>query len=163
MSPEGGKRATLLFRALPKQPRISSGDRRKLKQFADLLSENLAHEAGFTCLFTGDRELRRLNRFFLGNDNPTDVLSFPAYNGAGELGEMAISIERANAQAGEFGHSCLDEIRILMLHGLLHLKGQDHERDKGEMARAEGKWRRALGLPMALIARSRAKRGAGKR
>jgi probable rRNA maturation factor len=162
MSPEGGKRPTLLFRALPKQSRLAVVDRNELKNFADLLAKNLA-DASFTCLLTGDRELRRLNRSFLGSDYPTDVLSFPAYGSASDLGEMAISIDRAKAQADEFGHSCLDEIRILMLHGLLHLSGHDHERDNGEMARAERKWRSAFGLPVTLIARSRTRRGAAKR
>jgi probable rRNA maturation factor len=163
MSPEGGKRPTLLFRALPKQPRISLDHRRELRNFADLLEKNLADAGSFTCLLTGDRELQRLNRSFLGNDYPTDVLSFRAPHHASDLGEMAISIDRANAQADEFGHSCLDEIRILMLHGLLHLTGHDHERDKGEMARAERKWRIVFGLPTTLIARSRVKQGAAKR
>jgi probable rRNA maturation factor len=106
--------------------------------------------------------LQRLNRSFLGNDYPTDVLSFPAYSGADDLGEMAISIDRATAQADKFGHSRLDEIRILMLHGLLHLTGHDHESDNGEMAQAERKWRRTLGLPATLIDRSRTRRGAAK-
>ncbi len=163
MSPEGGKRPTLLFRALPKQPRISPADRRELKSFADLLSEKLANAAGFTCLFTGDGELRRLNNSFLGHNYPTDVLSFPTANGNGDLGEMAISIARAKAQADQFGHSYLDEIRILMLHGFLHLTGLDHERDQGEMARAEQKWRDVFGLPSTLIARSRVSRGVAKR
>ena len=163
MSSEGGKRPTLLFRALPKQPLISVLDRRELKNFADLLAKNVADASGFTCLFTGDSELQRLNRSFLGNDYPTDVLSFPAPQNANGIGEMAISIDRAKAQADEFGHSCLDEIRILMLHGLLHLTGHDHERDKGEMARAERKWRLSFGLPATLIARSRTNRGAAKR
>ncbi len=163
MSTEGGKRPTLLFRGVPKQPGLSPADRRELKNFAGILSQNLAAAAGFTCLLTGDGELQRLNRSFLGNDYPTDVLSFPAHNGVSGLGEMAISIDRANAQADQFGHSCLDEIRILMLHGLLHLTGYDHERDQGEMAWAEQKWRGVFGLPTTLIARSRARQGAAKR
>lgn len=163
MSSEGGKRPTLLFRALPKQPRLDAVDRRELKDFAASLAKNLADASRFTCLLTGDRELQRLNRSFLGNDYPTDVLSFPAYDSTGDLGEMAISIDRAKVQADEFGHSCVDEIRILMLHGLLHLAGHDHERDNGEMARAERKWRRTFGLPATLIARGRTRRGAVKR
>jgi probable rRNA maturation factor len=70
------------------------------------------------------------------------------------LGEIAISVERAEAQARSFGHSRLDEIRILMLHGLLHLSGMDHENDRGEMARAEAHWRAQFGLPETLIART---------
>jgi probable rRNA maturation factor len=112
----------------------------------------------FTCLVTNDRELRRLNNDFLGHDYPTDVLSFPAPNANGNLGEIAISAERAAAQAQEFGHSTVDEIRILLLHGVLHLTGMDHEADQGEMQRSEEKWRAEFGLPGALIARATASR-----
>ena len=58
------------------------------------------------------------------------------------LGEIAISSERAAAQAAEFGHTWLEEVKILMLHGMLHLAGLDHERDGGKMAREEKRWRR---------------------
>ena len=69
------------------------------------------------------------------------------------IGDIAISIDRARAQAREFGHTVDDEICILMLHGVLHLKGMDHECDGGDMARAETEWRRKLRLPLALIER----------
>ena len=69
------------------------------------------------------------------------------------LGEIAISHHRAAAQAADFGHALEDEIRILMLHGLLHLLGMDHETDRGAMRRAETRWRRRLGLPVGLIER----------
>jgi probable rRNA maturation factor len=108
----------------------------------------------FQCLVTDDRELRKLNRQFLGKDYPTDVLSFPE-PGSGAIGELAISAQRAKAQAEEFGHPVVEEIRILMLHGVLHLLGMDHERDRGRMARAESLWRRKLGLPNSLIERVR--------
>ena len=104
-------------------------------------------------MLTDDAELHRLNHAFLHHDYPTDVLSFPSHNGLGQLGEMAISIERAALQAREFGHPRIDEIRILMLHGLLHLGGMDHESDRGEMARAEAAWRSEFGLPETLIGR----------
>ena len=70
------------------------------------------------------------------------------------LGELAISLDRARAQAAEHGHTLDDELRILMLHGALHLAGFDHEHDQGEMARAESRWRKRLGLPNGLIERS---------
>jgi probable rRNA maturation factor len=134
--------------------RVPSGLRRAdVRAFARLLREGVARGRDFHCLITDDRELRRLNRRFLGHDYPTDVLSFPSESGGG-LGEMAISAGRAAAQARQHGHSRLDEISILMLHGLLHLKGMDHEMDDGVMARAETRWRRKLGLPVGLIARS---------
>ncbi len=103
-----------------------------------------------TCLITDDRELRRLNRQFRGLDYATDVLSFPNENG----GELAISLDRAKAQAAEHGHTVFDELRILMLHGVLHLRGMDHETDSGEMRRAETRLRRKYGLPTGLIERS---------
>jgi probable rRNA maturation factor len=90
--------------------------------------------------------LRRLNRQFRGLDYPTDVLSFPAAAPAARLGDLAISLGRARAQAREFGHDIEHEVEILMLHGLLHLLGFDHETDRGQMARAEKRWRTRLGL-----------------
>ncbi|MBV8549957.1 MAG: rRNA maturation RNase YbeY [Acidobacteriaceae bacterium] len=152
MSPDG---STVLFRALPPDLKFATADKRILQQFARALAKRIAGDRAFTCLVTNDRELHRLNRQFLGHDYATDVLSFPAGESNGNLGELAISIERAEVQASEFGHSRLDEVRILMLHGLLHLIGLDHEKDRGEMARAERKWRAAFGLPVSLIARSR--------
>jgi probable rRNA maturation factor len=104
-----------------------------------------------TCLITDDRELRRLNRKFRGKNYATDVLSFPSLEAG--AGEIAISLDRAAEQAAEHGHSLTDEIRILMLHGVLHLTGMDHETDTGEMARAEKRWRKRLGLPSGLIER----------
>lgn len=109
---------------------------------------------GFNVLLTDDRELRRLNRQFLGKDYATDVLSFRSQEGGAWLGEMAISVERAEEQAARLGHSVEEEIGILMLHGALHLMGLDHEKDAGEMRRVESKWRRRLGLAAGLIERS---------
>ena len=124
--------------------------------------------------------MRRLNREFRGKDSTTDVLSFPAgdmlprkNNGSlaserlgmrktgdknrspvlPRAGDIAISLPRARAQARRFGHSTEREIRILMLHGLLHLLGLDHSTDGGRMGRAEKRWRARLGLPAGLIER----------
>lgn len=127
-----------------------------LRTFARSIAARVAGHRAFTCVISDDSELRELNHTYLGHDYATDVLSFP-YNRSGpNLGELIISIERAEAQAADFGHSRIDEIRILMLHGLLHLTGMDHEKDRGEMAEAEDKWREELGLPLALIARTEA-------
>jgi len=128
--------------------------RRALNGFAERLASEVAGGRSFTCLLTKDRELRRLNREFRKQDHATDVLSFPAGAGSGTLGDIAISYQRAKSQAGEYGHPVQREIEILMLHGLLHLLGMDHEADRGRMARAESKWRAALGLPCGLIARA---------
>jgi probable rRNA maturation factor len=139
----------VLFRRVPTTLR-----RRPLQEFACALRDRVAGGRAFHCLITDDRELRRLNRQFRGADYATDVLSFPAEAGAGILGELAISAGRATAQARQFGHSRVDEIRVLMLHGVLHLTGLDHETDSGRMARAEARWRRKLDLPAGLIARA---------
>jgi probable rRNA maturation factor len=109
----------------------------------------------FTCLIAGDEELRRLNREFRKQDYATDVLSFPSRQTLGFLGDIAISFQHARRQAAEYGHSAGQEIEILMLHGVLHLLGMDHEKDHGQMARAENKWRAAFGLPGGLIVRAR--------
>jgi probable rRNA maturation factor len=148
----------VLFRRAPAEL-----NRRSLERFARTLRGEVARGAGFTCLIAGDTELRRLNRAFLGKDYPTDVLSFPGTSSTGLLGEMAISAARARAQAAAFGHSLEDEIRILMLHGLLHLLGMDHETDRGQMARAEARWRQRLGLREGLIERVYATRKSGSR
>jgi probable rRNA maturation factor len=74
---------------------------------------------------------------------------------AAELGELAISFDRASEQAVLQGHGIEEELRILILHGILHLRGMNHETDRGEMARAERAWRKRLGLPAGLIERTR--------
>jgi probable rRNA maturation factor len=151
MSSDG---STVLFGAIPQRLQFSPEDKRRLRRFARELERRVADGNTFTCLITNDGELQRLNREFLGHDYPTDVLSFPGAPGTGSLGEIALSCERAEAQAQEFGHVRGDEIRILMLHGVLHLVGMDHERDGGEMDRAERRWRAEFGLPASLIARA---------
>ena len=144
----------VLFRRAPAEL-----NRRNLERFAQVLREEVAHGAGFQCLVTDDRELRRLNREFLGNDYATDVLSFPeeGFHTAAEgwSGEIAISAQRAREQALAYGHSIEHEICILMLHGVLHLMGMDHETDRGKMARAEADWRIRLALPAGVIERVR--------
>jgi probable rRNA maturation factor len=168
MSPEG---STVTFRRVPEILRRKL--QRPLQRFASTLETEVAAGSPFDCLVTTDAELRRLNRVFRGHDAPTDVLSFPvgpgrrsmvgqvlppakAASGSDDfprLGDLAISLPRARAQARQFGHTLQDEIRILMLHGLLHLRGMDHETDRGRMARAERRWRARLGLPHGLIER----------
>jgi probable rRNA maturation factor len=109
-------------------------------------------------LLADDATLRRLNRTFRGKNTATDVLSFPAGdagdgNGSGVAGDLAISLETAARQAVRFGHSLRDEVRVLLLHGTLHLAGFDHEADSGEMTAREAELRRELGLATSLIAR----------
>jgi probable rRNA maturation factor len=105
-------------------------------------------------LLAGDATLKRLNRQFRGKNSPTDVLSFPAAPESGIAGDLAISLETAARQAAQFGHSLRDEVRILLLHGALHLAGFDHEADSGEMAAREAELRRQFRLPSGLIARA---------
>jgi probable rRNA maturation factor len=140
MSPDD---PSLLFRHSSRRVR-----RTPLRDFLIELASRLARGRGVTCLITTDAELRRLNRQFRGKDYATDVLSFPP-------DEMAISLDRAAEQAKELGHSLEEELRILMLHGLLHLRGMDHETDSGQMRRAETLWRKRLGLPSGLIERAK--------
>jgi len=116
-------------------------------------------------LLADDSTLKRLNRTFRGKNQSTDVLSFPASattvffgdpKGPELAGDLAISLETAVRQAARFGHSLRDEVRVLLLHGVLHLAGFDHESDSGEMAAREAELRRKLGLPTSLIARAAA-------
>ena len=156
-SPEG---SSVTFRRVPPTLR-----RAPIQRFASTLQKQVVRNRSFDILITGDAELRRLNRDFRGKDYPTDVLSFPAalpseprrgalWAGSGpHLGDIAISLGRARAQAREFGHAIEQEVQILMLHGVLHLMGHDHETDSGAMARAEKRWRARLGLPNGLIER----------
>ena len=128
-------------------------DRERLEAFARSLVERVTGRKPFACRITGDAELHRLNQNYLGHDYATDVLSFPA--GQDDfVGDLAISRQRAGAQAREFGHDIHQEIEILMLHGVLHLTGLDHENDDGRMRRVETRWRKEFGLPTGLIERS---------
>jgi probable rRNA maturation factor len=107
-------------------------------------------------LVTGNAELRSLNRRFRAQDQPTDVLSFPPAPGFRNrlAGDIAISADIARQNARRLGHSAAQEIKILALHGVLHLVGYDHEHDQGTMAGKEADMRRALGLPPGLIERN---------
>jgi probable rRNA maturation factor len=133
-------------------------DREELRGFLDQLKRRVLRGRTIICLIANDTEVRRLNRQFRGKNQATDVLSFPPAKPNGLAGDIAISLDRARIQAAERGHSLADELRILMLHGALHLAGMNHESDSGEMARAESRWRKTLGLPDGLIERTADKR-----
>jgi len=107
-------------------------------------------------LLTTSAEMKSLNRRFRGKDKPTDVLSFPAEPGAArkDAGEIAISAEIATKNARSLGHAPAEEVKILILHGLLHLRGYDHECDNGQMATREKQLRAKLHLPLGLIERT---------
>ena len=102
------------------------------------------------------RTLATLYGQFLGHNYATDVLSFPSGEPIGPLGDIAISLERAKAQAAEHRHRIEEEVRILLLHGVLHLLGHDHEGDEGEMRERESRCRQKYGLPSGLIERAEA-------
>ncbi|MFZ0991016.1 MAG: rRNA maturation RNase YbeY, partial [Candidatus Sulfotelmatobacter sp.] len=110
-------------------------------------------------LVTSSSELKSLNRRFRGADRATDVLSFPAplltaRRARRVAGDVAISADIARENARRFGHSAADEVKILALHGILHLAGFDHERDNGAMTRKESRLRRQLKLEGSLIERA---------
>ncbi len=99
-------------------------------------------------LVTGDRRIQELNRRYLDRDRPTDVLSFPDGDALPDgfvlCGQIVISLDTALRQARELGHPLLRELEELVLHGLLHLLGYDHEADHGEMEALELRLREEL-------------------
>jgi probable rRNA maturation factor len=110
-------------------------------------------------LITNSSELRSLNSRFRGKNKPTDVLSFPASilvptHAKQVAGDLAISADIARENARRLGHSLAAEIKILALHGILHLAGFDHEQDNGEMAHKETRLRQQLKLESGLIERT---------
>lgn len=119
----------------------------ELTTWLEALVAEVAPEAeSFAVRFTSDREVRRLNRTYRGRDYPTDVLSFPGEVGPDgrHLGDVVISVPVARRQAAAAGHPVAREIRALLLHGVLHCLGHDHEIDDGAMERREaelaGRW-----------------------
>jgi probable rRNA maturation factor len=103
-------------------------------------------DSSATIAFVSDKTIRQLNRQFRGVDKATDVLSFPADEDESNLGDIAISVDTAARQAKENGLKFDEEVAQLILHGLLHLSGYDHETDNGEMNRLELRMRRKLGI-----------------
>jgi probable rRNA maturation factor len=126
-------------------------NRQPWREFADkALATITKAERNVTIVFVSDGAIKNLNRRFRGKNYATDVLSFPSeartFEDQTNLGEVVISVQRAAAQAKEHGLNFSDETRQLILHGLLHLCGHDHETDKGEMNRLELKLRKRLGI-----------------
>lgn len=148
---ERAERATNVVEVLNRQRRRTI-DRCRWQRFAErVMAElGLSGEAA-TVVFVSDRAIRKLNREFRGRDEVTDVLSFPLADprervGGEPLGDVVISVERAAQQAAENGFEFEREIAQLILHGLLHLCGYDHETDDGQMNRLELRLRRRLGI-----------------
>lgn len=139
---------------------VSGLSQRGLTDFLRKARREVGLKGDVDVLIASDKTLRKLNREFRGKDKATDVLSFPAppdFPG-NRAGDLAISLETAARQADQFHHEVRDEVCILIVHGLLHLAGMDHETDKGEMAAREAAIRTALRLPCGLIERTVAPR-----
>jgi probable rRNA maturation factor len=136
--------------------------KRELNRFLRSAAEAVGLTGEFSVLLAGDERLRALNLQFRGLDKPTDVLSFPALQetaDGGQGGDLAISLETAAAQAAAHGHTLQVEVKVLILHGLLHLAGYDHERDRGRMRRRETVLRKQFDLPAGLVERARRQGG----
>jgi len=129
---------------------------RTVGRFLAAAQKTVGLKGQVTVLLTTDAAIQRLNRQFRGKNKATDVLSFPAsgVGAEGIAGDLAISVTTALRQGEEQEHSLLTEIKVLILHGLLHLAGYDHEADAGKMARRERLVRAKLGLPQGLIERT---------
>jgi len=138
------------------QKRVADLTELALRRFLARARRAAGLKGGVNVLLTSSAEMKSLNRRFRGEDQPTDVLSFPAEPGAQEqfVGEIAISAEIAAQNARALGHSPAAEVKILVLHGVLHLRGYDHECDNGRMARREKQLRAKLRLPLGLIERA---------
>ena len=123
-------------------------DTKAWETFAARAAAAIGHEkSSATIAFVSDKTIRQFNRQFRGVDKATDVLSFPAEDeDEANLGDIAISVETAAAQAEENGLTFDGEVAQLILHGLLHLSGYDHETDNGEMNRLELRLRRKLAI-----------------
>ena len=158
---------------------VSGASEQAMARFLSRVRRAAGLRGQVVVLVAGNRELRALNRRFRHKDRPTDVLSFPSSqrrspqtnlgaklgrgrssakstDAANQLaGDIAISAEIAIANAARLGHRVADELKTLILHGVLHLAGYDHEADNGEMSEVETRLRRELRLPDSLIQRNR--------
>lgn len=166
LEPDPAPKATSASRApaaakAPESPEIKLPTAQTVERFLRAAQEAVRLKGQVTVLLTTDAAIRKLNRQFRGKNQATDVLSFPSEGppsrGRGEdriAGDLAISVTTALRQAKEQGHPLWTEIKVLMLHGLLHLAGYDHEADEGRMARREQVLRAKLRLPLGLIERA---------
>lgn len=164
LDPNPARKATAAKKAVvptsPTKPRdLRLPSARTVARFLSQAQAAVRLKGQVTVLLTTDAAIRKLNRQFRGINKATDVLSFPAEGvGAEEIaGDLAISVTTAMGQAAEQGHPLSTEIKVLILHGLLHLAGYDHETDNGKMARRERLLRARLGLPQGLIERASVK------
>ena len=143
-------------------PHHSALNLRELRGFLSKAKSAIKLRGNVSVMLATDKTVRALNKEYRGKNKATDVLSFPVdaeHPSAAkrQAGDLAISLDTAHRQAEEHGHALQMEVKILMLHGLLHLAGYDHETDGGEMAGRESALRKQLGLPLGLIQRSTVK------
>lgn len=138
------------------QQRVTGLTQLALERFVARARRFAGLRGAVNVLVTSNAEMKSLNRRFRGKNKPTDVLSFPAPADVATnfAGDIAISAAIAADNARSLGHAAAVEVKILTLHGILHLRGYDHERDHGEMSRREQKLRRELRLPAGLIERA---------
>jgi probable rRNA maturation factor len=130
---------------------LSGVDRPALLRFARRARSLTGVRGEVSILVAGNRRIQALNRRFRKKNKPTDVLSFPREGG----GDIAISADIARQNAARYRHSAASELKVLMLHGMLHLAGYDHEEDNGRMENLEARLRAKLKLPVSLIDRTR--------
>jgi len=134
---------SLIVRNLQRRYKV---DRLALERFMSKVASTLgAGDASATLALVGDARMRKLNCDFRGHDKPTDVLSFAA-EAPDYLGDIVVSVETASRQAKRRGSNLKRELKVLGLHGFLHLLGYDHEKDHGEMRRIEYRLRRRFAI-----------------
>lgn len=159
-APAPPSKAAKVGGASPKSINLHLPTARTLGRFLAAAQPVVRLRGQVTVLLTSDQTIRSLNRRFRGKNKATDVLSFPADTTApgsqAIAGDLAISVPTARRQASEQGHSLSTEIKVLILHGLLHIAGFDHEVDTGQMAKRERLLRNRLRLPQGLIERAAA-------
>lgn len=145
--------AMIIFRK-----KLSEVSETSLARFLSRARKAAGLEGRVQVLVTTSAEMQELNRRFRRKNKPTDVLSFPALAelDGRNAGDIAISADIASANAKQLGHSLSDELKVLVLHGVLHLAGHDHERDNGDMAALEARLRQELRLPGSLTERAAA-------
>ena len=129
---------------------VKNVSQKELQRFARRAQEMAGVSGDVDILITGNLRLQELNGRFRKKNKATDVLSFPRSQG----GDIAISADIALENAARYGHGATEELKILVLHGMLHLAGYDHESDNGRMAETEARLRTKLKLPVSLIERA---------
>jgi len=137
-------------------------DARRLARFGSSAQRAVGLRGEIGVVVTSNGEMKKMNGWFRGKNQPTDVLSFAADNIRGYAGDISISADIAHQNAKRFGHPTEAEVKVLLLHGMLHLAGYDHETDAGEMAKKEEQLRIKLRLPATLTERARTKAARAK-